>query len=314
MKYLFFILLIIYHEKLYAKADASGYVVKLFSQQNSALIDISNPISTKTLHYKSNTGYSTNLMLAKDGLSISFPTHLAKTSEEENFKMGKSTTSDYQFTFVKGWFGIDMIYQKYAGFYLNDTEFNTNKTDSTGKTISVSQQYSSLKLERQTINLYYLSNPEGFSYNAAFSQSERQTSSGGSWISMLSFSNFVIDNPSTFIPTNYQSAYGTLKRGKATGVSYLFGGAYTLTYGAPFITILLAGGPMKYFSTFDYQDKTIKRSRENARSLIRFAAGINGTTFIISAAITIDELSFKSEETKLNPMADSIQISFGLRF
>lgn len=313
-KRFFLLISILFNYSVFAKTEKSGYVFKYFGAQNAANLDFTNLGNSKLLSYDSNTSMSQNIMLAVDGLAISFPTGTGKKSATENFSKGESSATDLQFTFVKSWFGIDLVYQNYSGFYLTDSTFNSNKTDSNGNSVSVYQQYSSMHVERESVNLYYLSNPQGFSYNAAFSQSERQTSSGGSWISMLSFSNFLFNNPSTFIPTSYQASFGKLKKGKAQGFSYMFGGAYTFASGAPFATFMLVAGPIRYSTYFEYEDKTENRNRENGRALIRMALGINGETFILSATLSYDQLSFKTDTNQVNPSADIIEFSLGMRF
>ncbi len=310
---LFFIYFLL-SSSLYAKTDSSGYVLKYFGQRSNANLEIENPTTPKILKYEGNTGTSSNIMIAKNGLAISFPINIAKTSDAEAFTKGKSKSSDFQFTYVKDWFGIDIIYQDYDGFFLNDSEFKTTQTNSAGIPVSVFQQYSSMHLKRQSVNLYYLSNPKGFSYNAAFSQSERQTSSGGSWISMITVANFLVENSTTFIPTTYQGNFGTLKKGKALGFSYMFGGAYTFSFGSPYLTLMLVVGPTRYTSHFEYNNTSESKTRENARSLTRLAIGYNGESFIVSSTFTYDQLSFKARDTKIKPGAAVVQFSLGYRF
>ena len=121
LKLFFLLVTIIFNFNLFAKTDSSGYVFKYFGQQNAANIDITNLTTNKTLSFDSNSGATQNIMLAKDGLAISFPTGIGKKSDAENVSKGQSNSTDLQFTFVKNWFGIDLIYQNYSGFYLNDS-------------------------------------------------------------------------------------------------------------------------------------------------------------------------------------------------
>ena len=315
MKFYFFIFLL-FSFNIYAKAESKGYVVKYFNQQSSADLELTNSSTTKLLSYHPNIETTNNIMLAKDGFSFSFPIGLQHASDLDNFKKGKSKSTDFQFTFVTSNLGIDLIYQKYTGFYLNDSEFNTNTTyPTTGESVSTYLQYSSMSLERKTINLYYLSNPDGFSYNASFTQSERQLTSGGSWISLLSVSQFSLSNPNTIIPNSYQTPFGTLKGGKSLGISYMFGGAYTLAFGSPFITLMALAGPIHYSSTFYYSTSNDdKRTRENARALARAAIGYNGESFITSVAVTSDQLTFKTNNTKISPIATTASFAIGYRF
>lgn len=308
------LVLLDFHSLAYGSIESNGHVLKYFGQQNSAEVNISNPATSKILNYDSNIGSSGNIMYAKNGFSLSFPVDLNKATEEAKFNKGESSSLDYQFTFILKSFGLDLIYQKDTGFYLKDDEFKESKTNTSGVSSLVYKQYPSLYMERETVNFYYFSNPNGFSYNAAFTQSERQTSSGGSWVSMISLSNFSFHDSTSYIPTNYQDTYGKLKLGKAFGFSYLFGGAYTLAYGAPYFTVMFLAGPTRYNATFEYEDRVEKKNKENARTLGRVAVGYNGSTMIVTASFTLDQLSFKINNTKISPNAGVSQFSFGVRF
>ncbi|MEO1655122.1 MAG: DUF4421 family protein [Bacteroidota bacterium] len=92
--------------------------------------------------------------------------------------------------------GYDIYYQKYRGYFIENLGNFVNGLFS-GEEL---QQRDDLRLRNISTNVYYVFNPDRFSYRSAFVLDERQTRSGGSFILTGSLGYFKASADSSFIP------------------------------------------------------------------------------------------------------------------
>jgi hypothetical protein len=128
-------------------------------------------------------------------LSLSYSFKLSQSSLVKN-TIGTSKYSDIQMHSYGKWFGYDIYYQKFEGFYIANLENLFNSVQS-GTSFP---RRDDLKLQNIGANLFFVLNPKKFSYAAAFGQEVAQIKSGGSFLVNSSFGYSRSTADTGFIP------------------------------------------------------------------------------------------------------------------
>jgi hypothetical protein len=93
--------------------------------------------------------------------------------------------------------GYDVYYQNYQGYFIENFN-NLVNNFITRKQSEIRRD--DITLQNFSANVFYISNPERFSYKAAFIHDERQIKSAGSFILTASLGYFKAKGDSSFIP------------------------------------------------------------------------------------------------------------------
>lgn len=267
----------------------------------------------KSLAIKPNAPSKTFLSLSYDWYGLTVASINPVSSEKEQ-KYGESQALDYQFRFYFKKFAAELFYQKYKGYYID----NTDEVAPGWSTNGNKRLYPDLTTEHRGLSLTYVFNPENYSMASAFDQSVRQTSSGGSWLANFSFSQHLFNNPDPLIPTELAGSYGEFEKVSAGNLSSLSlgaGGAYNLVL---FENYFLSGllminlGPqfMKYIKT----DGTTSENSFGSQAHLKVGLGYNGPKFISGFSFAGDTATYTIEKTELTFQTFELGIFVGTRF
>jgi len=196
---------------------------------------------------------------------------------DEADRYGETDYLDLQTNFYlrKGVF--DLFYQKYKGFYLENTSAMIKDWDDQ-ETFYLRPD---IEVVSSGVNYTHVFNPEKFSYISSFSQTEVQKKSAGSIILGASVNFHRLSADSSFIPNNliYEDAFAENEVNSVKGFSTnsRFGYAHTLVAKQRFFLSLSLDAGLGYvFSNYREPEGKQKYSFSvNPSVSLRFAAGYN---------------------------------------
>lgn len=215
---------------------------------------------------------------------------------------GKTKYNDYQFNFYFRSFGIDAVYQKYRGFYLNTAPVSV-KPD--------------LEAVQYGVNVFYVFSHERFSFRAPFRQTERQKKSAGSFLVMSAVSRIRVETDSPLVPAPLGSYFGDmadLRTGSFYTFSFLPGYAHTLTSGAFYVTPALFLGPGYQWKDFAFSSGGRSSSGLTMKANVRLSLGYNGDKFFSGLAGFSDITAVKRDNTSVDFSAANIYLFVGGKF
>lgn len=196
---------------------------------------------------------------------------------DEADRYGETDYLDLQTNFYlrKGVF--DLFYQKYKGFFLNNTSAMI-KDWGNRETFYLRPD---IEVVSSGINYTHIFNPEKFSYISSFSQTEVQKKSAGSIIlsAIVNFHRLSAD--SSFVPQNlvYEDAFtdNMVNSVKGLSTNARFGYAHTLVAKQRFFLSLSLDAGLSYgFSIYkETEGKQKYNFSVNPNASFRFAAGYN---------------------------------------
>lgn len=236
------------------------------------------------------------------------------TLPEDDRLYGRTNSSDFQFRISGHKLSYDFFYQKYKGYYLENTKTFVPGFKDTDPRI----QRPDIKNEHYAANLIYTLNPVDFSMSTLFDQDGHQRTSGGSWLSMGSIDyNRILANES-LVPTQIAGTYGEFEKVNGNRVltaSAGFGYGFNLVYDHWFV----GGVFIASFGIQDQKTEFISESSESikkgiSRSLVRLALGYNGEKFISGVNINVDNNNNIIKNAKLSLNTIDTYIYFGYRF
>lgn len=245
------------------------------------------------------------------GISGSFPLPI---SEDQERRLGRTRSTDFQFNLYFRRWGLDLYYQDYRQFYINNSGGiypNYNK--------DVEVQRSDLKTFNMGANAFYVFNHKKFSYQAAFNQAERQLKSAGSFIMMASATRFQISADSALVPlllpTDNRDLY--INRGlfAAGGISVGYAHTFVIAKKAFFSLTLLPGIALGYMDFSNTFGEKLTNLRGHFRFNTRAALGFNGDRYYygITFFSDINNIYF-NEAASLNYTTANAFLFFGRRF
>lgn len=253
------------------------------------------------------------------GLAIAFG---LPSSAENEFKYGKTRRFDAQFNIYTKKFGVDVIFQNYKGFYLeNPSSF----------TVWDREDFPQIPL-MQTASLgvggFFFFNHKKFSYKAAYVRNTIQNKSAGSFLLgsyyNLDYAGFEEgsydrDTILSFIPKEMpQSAIDSfdIKAFTSSSFGLSFGYTYTLVFFKKcFANISLSPGfGAKNLRVFNSDGENKTKSGVVSRVTGRFALGYEGKHFLLgfTSYIRTADISFNQYEIK--PSTSNVKFFVAKRF
>jgi len=329
--FLFIMFIIFIHPLLAEETDTENSPFKKYSDQLMIRITPSRPWTAieirpveagftksdgKIIRYSPNILASAGVSASWKGYGLSLGRDI-KRSEVNSDTYGKTEYRSYQIYYNSTHYGFDFFWRDIRGFYLllpqrfgyerGDPE--TRRSDLTAKTFGV--------------NMFYAFSDD-FSFSASFGQSERQLKSGGSFMTMLSYTQFSIDSDRSLIPPSQEKFYGEeagYRGGNYRGVGILPGYGYTLVlYDHWFITGVgfFGGGWMN--KKYNRDKGTIIKDEPFGRFNARVSLGKNADNLFFGASGVYDATSadrwWRRDLDKIVIRMDVIYIEFyaGMRF
>lgn len=290
------------------------FVTKLFAEVPGYDLQFKSQIHSKNLKFQPHvagvTGVSVSL-LGLFGVGYGFRNPI---KEEDLNKKGKTDYEDWRFSFAYDEFNLDLNYQSYEGFYLENSE-TVDPSWSSGQDFL---QYPDMKLENISLNFTYVWSPDDFSLAAPLDHTVRQNKSGGSFLLGAAVNQTRFSNSEGLFPDAVAAQYGddqNLTEVRFLALTAKAGYGYTFIWSENWyasLAALLGGGVhLGKFNTpttsYDKQDSSYK-----ADALI--SIGYNGDSFLSGLTATADSTSFKTDSTEISSNIWKLRLFLGARF
>ncbi|UXP33795.1 DUF4421 domain-containing protein [Reichenbachiella agarivorans] len=289
--------------------------VRGFASIRSTAISHHDDYTRKSITYKPNENIKMGLGASTDWFSLNIAFNWPLLNNDDA-KYGKTKALDIQSNVFLRYLAIDLVLQQYKGYYISNPESYIQQYNLTNY-----PQRPDLKTINAGISGLYVFNHENFSYRAAFTQTERQVKSAGSWVSGIFFNYFTMTADSTLIPNelnaraNYQNDF---RNTDYYNFGITGGYAYNLVvFKRVFLsmTCTLGIGPEIEKAKSTDQREPYSNTVLDEFIAIRVALGYNGTTYYggLSAFATSSGAKEK-EAAYLERGVNNFKIYFGRRF
>ena len=241
-------------------------------------------------------------------LSLSLP-----IPKSEQTRRGYSSQTSIVINNYWRQYATDFYFQRFRGFYVSSplTELQANKP-------TLYPQLPDATVFNYGFNLYRTVNPQNFSLKAAFSQTEFQTKSGGSFLFTVFYNHLEINVGDRLLlgsDPNSLKEMPNLDKGKFDTLGAGYG------YGHMAISKdFFASGLITFAPAVQYQD--IQRVEQNratlvnvaAKGTLNIAAGWNSDEYVGGAKFLVDSLYSRVSGNEFWSSLISAQLFYGVRF
>lgn len=268
------------------------------------------PDRRKSLTYKSNkpNAIGLGMYVFELGIEVTFATPIDQKRKEI---YGESNTSDLQVNILNKKWGLDLYYQKYQGFYIQDSDIDVpvnvpypQRPDIATKNIGLTGNY--------------VFNNKKFSFRSAYNFVERQLHSAGSFLLFGTINGFKVRGDSAILGTLYRNDFGTdakIREIRSTTLSVAPGYTYSLIHKGFFINATLALGPAHNWLSYKTEDGGTKDDIEFTAFVIgRVGLGYNGDHFFGGMSYVNRRTQAKFDTVQLSSSTGTFKILFGYRF
>jgi hypothetical protein len=266
----------------------------------------------ESVTYSPNGNYflGAGLFYKKIGLELGFK---LPVSDRSNAKYGQTRYLDLQTNFYGTRFGGDLAYQRYIGFYPR----NPALLDSTWQPGKAYPYRNDIRARNMAVNAFYVFNHDKFSYKAAYTQTERQLQSAGSFILMASFAHLLFDGNRALLSAGSSETTGentNFQWGKFYNTSLLPGYAYSFVVDDFYFSGSLHIGGSIQFKTYTINDRQEKEMGFARKNHIRVAGGYNSRRWMAGASAIIDNTPVRMQQIMLSASNFNIKLFAGYRF
>jgi hypothetical protein len=234
-------------------------------------------------------------------------------SNEDRVNKGDTSYEDWRFTLTYPSLLISLDYERFQGFYVDNTG-EIDATMASGPKI----QAANMALQNYDLGFLWIFRPESFSLEAAVDQTVRQEESGGSWLAGASFYETDVSNDTSIVPAQVRSRYGADQNvSSARFHSALIRGGYGYT-------LVLS---KKWFATAeatlglgpqwsDYSDNTQTKHFGQGMSMenVLLALGYNGDSYFSTAKVSVNSSTYRTESIGVSSNLYSFKLALGARF
>jgi hypothetical protein len=289
------------------------FLIKPYIEIPGLNLEFRSRLSTgKLVNWTPNYRAQTGLGISYDGLIGVSASAKGELSRENEDLKGRSEYQDFRFRFPWRRFSIEVGYQKMRGFFAeNTTDFDPGST--------VYLKRPDLVLESKYASVTVTLKPDRYSLAAAFDQSERQTSSGGSWLGTLHIAENVFEDTELvpLIPAGLQAYFpneALVTKGRFLSVTAGGGYGHLWAFGETwfaFSQILIGVGAQSGKSSDGTQDFSASELAGNIK--LDIGAGSNGKKYVSGVLISTDQTSNQTTETELGKRNILVHVFFGFR-
>ena len=210
-------------------------------------------------------------------------------------------------------YGLSFYFQRYKGFYVASpwTELDVHKPDRY-------PQLPDAAIFTYGVNFYYVIEPENYSLSAAFSQTEFQAFSGGSWLLTGFYNHLDLERGNRFLPgsdPNSMQSLPNLESSSLDTVGGGFGYGHTWVQERRFIAAqaLIGAGPQ--LQKIGESNGDLLRDMSPAGKFnFSSSAGYNLKTFTYGVKFVLDSLFSNVKGVQVSSSLVLGQIFFGGRF
>ena len=192
-------------------------------------VDLTDKKTNKILDFKPHSDMTAGLELGYKVIGLGYSVNTGISHPTDHI-YGKTDYSDYAFSFSSHRFVLDMYYEDFKGFYLNN--YGSFPKSGPADTSKIYPQRSDMKAHSAGISINYIKNWNHFSYQAAFSNSEQQLKRCGSWIYGAYASAFNLNSDSGLVTGKYKhylTGYSNISYSSTFNAGLSIGYIYTLT-------------------------------------------------------------------------------------
>jgi hypothetical protein len=224
---------------------------------------------------------------------------------------GPSEARDLQLNILGKKWGIDVIHQKYKGFYIVDPKVE----------IPINTPFPQRPdIETRNIGLStnYTFNNKKFSFRSAYNFVERQLTSTGSFLMFASLNSFKVAADSSLVGYKYENVFGDdakIYKIRTTILGIAPGYTYSVIHKGFFLNGTLAAGPAHNWLLYEVEGgKNNNDINFSAFVIARIAVGFNGDNFFGGLSFTNQGTNAKFDNIQLLSSNSTFKILFGYRF
>ncbi len=295
----------------YIKGYPDHFFVWPVLKQRRQDFDFRQKSGDKTrLSYRSNKPYSLGVGAYVFELAVEFA--FAIPLAEQNKRIyGESRARDLQLNVIGRRWGFDVFYQRYAGFYITDSE----------NPVAHNMPYPQrpdIGTRNTGASVSYIFDKNRFSFRSPYNFSERQLRSGGSFVAFGTLRSFRISGDSALADPWYSRIFPDLVavqdlRVLTAGVAP--GYTYNLVYNGFFLNGTLGVGPGVNLLRYEYENGA-SNNHGNFSTLVtaRLALGYNGDRIFGGMTFINQGGRAGLEDVELNSSNSTFKVMVGYRF
>jgi hypothetical protein len=245
-------------------------------------------------------------------LELGFEVTFGIPLNEKNKEIyGESKARDWQLNILGKKWGADVYYQKYTGYYINDS-----------RTSIPSGQPFPQRPDISTTNFgvsgVYIFNHRRFSLRSSYTYAERQLKSKGSFLLYGTLNSFTLSADSAILTEPVQAELGTgsdFKSLRYTTLSFAPGYSYNLIWRKLFLNGSLTVGPAHHWVRYEEQNGNVRDDISiNSTASLRFAVGYNSDRVFGGIGISGQTRIVTFEDIKFSNSSVLFKAVIGYRF
>jgi hypothetical protein len=265
---------------------------------------------TKSLTFKPNTSYTFGLSLNifEVGIEASLSVPINVKNQE---RFGTSTAADFRINSISKKWMLEAYHQKYSGFYFSNPNL----------VLPANQPYphrDDLQTRNFGLAFSYIFNADKFSMRSAYTFTERQRSSRGSFLFSYIISSFNLEGDSALIKQSERATFGAGSAAysmKFTSLGIGPGYSYNLVYQNFFLNLTLILGPAHYWIRYTEEDGPVRYDiRISTFQSARIGVGYNGDRFFGGISYSSQTRNLRFEQVSFSNEITTFRLMIGYRF
>lgn len=275
-------------------------------KQRSLNFRVKDVTDGQSIRYKPNNSYG--LGMGAYIFDISFElTFAVPLNERDPSIYGKSTVRDFQINALGKRWGADLFVQRYSGFYSDVNPFIVGN--------DVIPSRPDITARNTGLTGMYVFNPNRYSVRSAFNFSERQLTSGGSFILTGTVNTFKVAADDAVMPSGDSEPQGSFNKLRYTTLSLAPGYAYTFVRNNFFVSGAVTAGPahnwIYYRNEENFEENDI---RFNTFASVRVGLGYSTDTFFAGLNFAQQSRMVKFGHLRFTNNSSTFRLLVGFRF
>ena len=263
----------------------------------------------KKLTFKPNTSYSAgvSLNIFETGVEASFSIPINVKNQE---RYGTSSARDFQINSISKRWLLDAYWQKYSGFYFSNPNL----------VLPANQPYphrDDLQTRNFGLTFTYLFNGDKFSMRSAYTFTERQLVSKGTFMFSYILSSFNLHGDSALIKQSERANFGAGSSAydmRFTSLGIGPGYSYNLVHKSFFLNLTFVLGPAHYWVRYTEENGREKNDiRISTFQSGRIAVGYNGDRFFGGLSFASQTRSLRFEQVSFSNEISTFRLMLGYR-
>ena len=265
---------------------------------------------TKSLTFKPNTSYSLGLSLNifEIGLEASLSVPINVKNQE---RFGTSSARDFRINTISKRWMLEAYHQKYSGFYFSNPNL----------VLPADQPYphrDDLQTRNFGLSFSYIFNANKFSMRSAYTFTEHQRSSRGSFLFSYIISSFELEGDSALIKQSERATFGAGSAAysmKFTSLGVGPGYSYNLVHKNFFLNLTLILGPAHYWIRYAEEGGPVRYDiRISTFQSARIGVGYNGDRFFGGISYSSQTRNLRFEQVSFSNEITTFRLMVGYRF